>query len=139
MIDYILFNEKPFELFIDWLRTKNISPETRINDESYQISVPEELDEDLIDEIDEKYDAFLAMNQQLVDQEEKDNSYQMAGVMVTLKDGSVSYADIEPALLGKVLSVVSVEEFGEIVNVIADAVENPQPKSYCQREREAKG
>ena len=55
---------------------------------------------------------------------------------VTLKDGTISYADVDPKLLGRVMSAVSPEEFGEIVNAIANAVENPQPKAYCQRVRE---
>jgi len=141
MFDYILFHEKPFNLFIDWLATKKIVVETKVENESYQIKVADDLDESLLDEIDEKYDEFMEMNQKLVDEEEKNDSdgYHMAGILVTLKDGTISHADIEPTLLAKILSAMSSEEFGLIVNAIADAVENPQAKSYCQRVREAKG
>ena len=60
--------------------------------------------------------------------------YHMAGVVVTWKDGTVSYADIDPNLLGRVMGVISPEGLGEIVSAIADAVENPQPKACCQRQ-----
>ena len=60
----------------------------------------------------------------------------MAGIVVTLKDGTISYADIDSNLLSRVISVISPEELGEMVCAIADAVENPQPKTYCKRMRE---
>lgn len=136
MLEYILFHEKPFQLFIDWLQAKGISSDTEIEDDNYLIKIPEDLDDDLLDEVDEKYDALMDMNQQIVNDEEKENNqgYHMAGVVVTLKDGTVSYADVDPELLGRVISAISPEEFGEIVTAIADAVENPQPKACCQRQ-----
>ena len=135
MLEYILFHEKPFQLFIDWLRAKGISPDTEIEDDNYLIKIPEDLDDDLLDEVDEKYDALMDMNQKIVNDEEKENNqgYHMAGVVVTLKDGTVSYADVDPELLGRVISAISPEEFGEIVTAVADAVENPQPKECCNR------
>ena len=135
MLEYILFHEKPFQLFIDWLRAKGISPDTEIEDDNYLIKIPEDLDDDLLDEVDEKYDALMDMNQKIVNDEEKENNqgYHMAGVVVTLKDGTVSYADVDPELLGRVISAISPEEFGEIVTAVADAVENPQPKACCNR------
>ena len=138
MLEYILFHERPFQLFINWLKEKGVPYETEIEDDNYEIKIPEDLDESLLDEIDEKYEELMDMNQQIVDDEEKENNqgYHMAGVIVTLKDGTISYADVDPKLLGRVMSAVSPEEFGEIVNAIANAVENPQPKAYCQRVRE---
>lgn len=136
MLEYILFHEKPFQLFIEWLQAKGISPDTEIEDDNYLIKIPEDLDDDLLDEVDEKYDVLMDMNQQIVNDEEKENNqgYHMAGVVVTLNDGTISYADVDPELLGRVISAISPEEFGEIVTAIADAVENPQPKACCQRQ-----
>jgi hypothetical protein len=138
MLDYILFNEKPFDLFISWLKANNVSYETKIDEESYVIQVPENLEEDLLDAIDDKYEEFMDMNQDIVNEEEKQNhdGYNMAGIIVTLKDGTTSYADIDSDLLNKIVSVITPQEFGVVVDAIADAVENPQPKTYCQRMRE---
>lgn len=138
MLDYILFNEKPYQLFVTWLKEKNITCEIEQDDESYIIKVSEDLAEDLLDEIDEQYEVFMDMNQDIINEEEKEKNggYHMAGVLVTLKDGSTSYADIDSKLLAKVISVISPDEFTEIVTAIADAVETPQPKTFCQRVRE---
>ena len=138
MLDYILFNEKIFEMFIAWLKEHDVSYVTNIDEENYVIQVSEDLDEDLLDAIDDKYDALMDMNQDLINDEEKENNdgYNMAGIIVTLKDGSISYADIDSKLLSRVVSVITPEELGIIVSAIADAVETPQPKTYCQRVRD---
>lgn len=138
MLDYILFNEKPYELFIGWLKKHGVTYDLSIDDENYIIKISEKLDEVLLDDIDEKYDELMDMNQDIINAEEKVNhdGYNMAGVVVTLKDGSISYADIDSKLLSRVVSVISPEELGEIVCAIADAIENPQPKTFCQRARE---
>jgi len=138
MLDYILFDKIPYQLFIDWLKAKNVIYETERDQDNYIIKVSEDLDEDLLDNIDEKYDELMDMNQDIVNEAEKENNdgYNMAGIVITLKDGTISYADIDSQLLSRVISVISPEELGEIVSAIADAVETPQPKTYCQRMRE---
>ncbi|MCK4865613.1 MAG: hypothetical protein KAT06_09290 [Gammaproteobacteria bacterium] len=138
MLDYILFDKIPYQLFIDWLKAKNVIYETERDQENYIIKVSEDLDEDLLDDIDEKYDELMDMNQDIVNEAEKENNdgYNMAGIVITLKDGTISYADIDSQLLSRVISVISPEELGEIVSAIADAVETPQAKTYCQRMRE---
>jgi len=138
MLDYILFDKIPYQLFIDWLKAKNVIYETERDQDNYIIKVSEDLDEDLLDNIDEKYDELMDMNQDIVNEAEKENNdgYNMAGIVITLKDGTISYADIDSQLLSRVISVISPEELGEIVSAIADAVETPQPKTYCQRIRE---
>ena len=140
MYEYILFHEKPFQLFSDWLKEKGIAFETGKEqvDDNYVIKLPADLDDDLIDEIEEKYDIYVDMSEQIVIQEDKENDegYHMAGVVVTLKDGSISYADIDPDVMGRVIDAITPVEFTGIVNAIADAVENPQPKNFCQRFRE---
>jgi len=141
MLEYVLFHEKTFLIFTDWLKHKGVSFEKEVSEEMFEIKIPEDLDDELLDEIDEKYDTLMELSQQMTDEEERDEQqgHHMAGIVVTLKDGSSSYADVDPNLLGRVMSAISPEELGVIVSAIADAVENPQPKAYCQRVREEYG
>lgn len=109
MLDYILFNEIPFQLFIDWLKAKGVECEVSIDEDNYIIKISEDLDEGLLDDIDVKYDELMDMNQDIINDEEKEsnNGYNMAGVVVTLKDGSISYADIDTKVLSRVISAIS--------------------------------
>ena len=138
MLDYVLFDEKPFQLFVAWLKHNNVDYEFEMDQDNYAIKISEDLDEDLLDMLDDRYDELMDMNQEMINDEEieNNNGHNMAGIVVTLKDGSISYADINSKLLSRVISVISPEELGEIVCAIADAVETPQAKTYCQRVRE---
>ncbi|MCW8853661.1 MAG: hypothetical protein OQK72_03060 [Gammaproteobacteria bacterium] len=133
MLEYVLFDKKSFQLFIDWLKDKGVVYETGIEEGNYLIQVSEDLDDDLLDAIEDKYDECMEMSQDILNTED---DYTMSGIIVELKDGSVSHADVEPDLINRILSVISPEELGCLVNAIADAVENPQPESFCQRQRE---
>ena len=137
MLEFVLFSEKPCRVFVDWLKDRGVVCKTEIEDDSYLILIPEDLDDDLMDDIEDKYDECMDMNQKLLDAEdsESNDDYAMSGILVTLKDGSISHADVDSELVNRVLSAISPEELGELVSAIADAVENPQPESFCQRQR----
>lgn len=138
MLQYIFFHEKPYQIFIDWLKQKDITAEGKNSSEGYEIRIPEEMDEALGDEIDDKYDELLDFNQELMAEDAGDDNtdYQMSAVLIELKDGRTTYADIDTRLMGRIMGVLSPEEFGEVVEAIANAVEDPQERSYCQRLRD---
>jgi len=137
MLEFIFFHKTPHGLFIDWLKEKGLDPEVSEEDEVYGVSLPEDIDDALYDEIEEQYDAFMEMNEEIMKEENSDEAgYHMAGIAVHLRDGNVSYADIDPKLLGRVMGAITPEEFATIVDAIVTAVENPQERSFCQRQRD---
>jgi len=137
MLEFIFFHKTPYGLFIDWLKEKGLEPGSSAADEAYEVYLPEDLDDDLYNEIEEKYEAFMEMNEEIMRQENADEAdYHMAGIAVHLRDGNVSYADIDPELLGRLIGVITPEEFAIIVDAIVTAVENPQDRTYCQRQRD---
>jgi len=139
MLEFVFFHKTPHGHFIDWLKEKGLEPETAITDEMIAVYLPEDLDDTLYDEIEEKYEVLLEMNEEILRQENADEAgYHMAGIAVQLRDGNVSYADIDPTLLGRVMGAITAEEFATIVDAIVTAVENPQDRTFCQRQRDNK-
>lgn len=137
MLEFIFFHQTPHSLFIEWLKEKGLQPECSFEDEIYQVYLPEDLDDALYDEIEQQYEIFMEMNEEIMQQEHSDEAgYHMAGIAVHLRDGNVSYADIDPKLLGKVMGAITPEEFATIVDAIVTAVENPQDSTFCQRKRD---
>jgi hypothetical protein len=137
MLEFVFFHETPHGLFIDWLKDKGLEPESSTEDEVYEVRLPEDIDDALYDEIEAQYEAFMEMNEEIMKEENADQEgYHMAGIAVHLHDGNVSYADIDPKLLGRVMGAITPEEFAIIVNAIVTAVENPQDRTYCQRQRD---
>ena len=137
MLEFIFFHKTPHGLFLDWLKEKGLDPEFSAEDEAYMVYLPEDLDDKLYDEIEVQYEVFMEMNEEILKQENTDeDGYHMAGIAVHLRDGNVSYADIEPMLLGRVMGAITPEEFAIIVDAIVTAVENPQDRTHCQRQRD---
>lgn len=138
MLDYIFFHRIPFDAFVEFLRGYGLEPETERGDDSFEVRIPEDMDDALSEEIEERYDALMEMNQELLERElEADaDNYHAAGVVVNLKDGTAVYADVDPRLLGRIMEILTPEEFGQVVNAIVDAVENPDTRTFCQRMRD---
>lgn len=126
MLEYVFFDQRPFQRFVEFLSQQGLKPGTRIADELYEVQLPEDLDEQLNESIESFYDEMLEFNQQLFDREQAgDTDYHAAGVVVNLQSGETVYANVNPELLGKIMSVLSPQEFGDVVNAIVDAVEQP--------------
>ncbi len=137
MIEYALFSQKPFDLFVDFLKEKGLAPQTRQSDDSRLVCLPEDMDRELHALVDAEYDRLLTLDMNLIEADEADESgHQAAAIVLNLKDGSASYASVNPAFMARIMEVLTPEEFGEIVTAIVDAVEQPDARSLCQRLRE---
>jgi hypothetical protein len=138
VLEYVFFHPTPFERFVDFLRGKGLAPRTAREEDSYEVSLPEDLDDVLAEEIEAQYDALMEMNRELFESELEAgaDNYNAAGVVLNLKNGQAVYAHVDPALLARIMGVLTAEEFGELVNAIVDAVEDPDTRSFCQRMRD---
>jgi len=68
----------------------------------------------------------------IAEQEENDE-IQRAGVAVSLSDGRIVLTQVDPDVLNRILDVLSYDELGELMNVIANAVENPDDRLLCKQ------
>lgn len=136
MFEYIFFHPVPAREFLDWLTAQGVAAQSRETEEGVVVEVPSDLDDALDQAVDAKYEALLERNEELLNEElGAEAGYHMAGISVQLKDGTVSYADVDAKLMGRLLGCVTAEEFATIVDAIVSAVENPQQQTYCQRQR----
>ena len=130
MLEFILFHEKPLELFKKFLEQKGLMATYSREEEYYQIALPDDLDDTLWDEIEEKHAELLEMNQALHYQENPEEM-PLASIVVTLKDGQKVDAMVSPDILMRILDRISFEELDEVVAAITHAVENPDAPSFC--------
>ncbi|WP_456406418.1 hypothetical protein [Thiolapillus sp.] len=135
MLEYVFFHAQPFEQFLDYLHELGLRPEVEQDEDCWEARLPEDLDDALSEKIEARYDQLMDLNQQLFDQEQ-DGDYHTAGVVVNLSNGETVYAQVDPVLLGKIMGVLTPVEFGDVVNAIVDAVEQPDERSLCQRMRD---
>jgi hypothetical protein len=98
------------------------------------VRLPDETDDSLMDDIEAYYDEMLDMNEALfVEQADASEHVHTAGVSVNLSDGRSVQALVDPALLNRILTVLSTDELGRFINAIVDAVEHPDERSVCRR------
>jgi len=135
MLEFVFFHPRPRELFADFLRVRGVPVTLQGDAETLEVAIPEDTDENLLAEIEDHYDEMMALNQSLFEAQASEDGALAAGVVLNLTGGQAVYARVDPELLGRIMGVLSPQEFAEVVNAIVDAVENPDPRSLCQRDR----
>ncbi|MEW8628306.1 MAG: hypothetical protein AB2551_21365 [Candidatus Thiodiazotropha sp.] len=133
MLEYVFFDQRPWQDFIDYLKHLGVTLETARDDEEWLVYVPEELDDETDEKIEARYEILLEQNEQLIADQLGTAHVDRAGVNVSLMDGRVVQAEVDPQLINRLLQVVSVEELGEFVSAIALAVEQGDERPLCQR------
>ena len=137
MLEYVLFHQTPLELFVVFLKQNGVEAQTSEDEGIYEIKIPEDLDDALLEAIETRYDELMDMNQELYYQENAPSAenYRMASLTITLANGKTTMAHIRPELLSQVLEVISNDELFELVQSITDAIESPDDRTYCQKVR----
>lgn len=136
MLEYIFFHQEPCRRFKEFLADKGVETlkegldETDV--EGMTVFIRDDLDDALSDEIEAFYDEMMSLDESLVAETEEDEMHNV-GLAVTLRDGRSVYAAVDPEVLARVLTVISHDELGRIVDAVADAVENPDERPLCKR------
>ena len=138
LLDYVLFHQVPYSKFVEYLSAAKIAMNTDYKDGVYTISISVDIDDELADSIETRYDELLDMSRELLAEEtpQGKGNFSVATVIVDLASGKTSNAHIRPDLLYRIMNVVDEKELGEFVQAIAEAVENPDDRSYCHKVRE---
>ena len=138
MLEYVFFDERPRDQFVTFLQEKSVELKLEEDEGLVKVWISEDLDDDLDEAIEDFYDDMMALNQQLYEDEsnEAEVGYNAAGIVLELNTGENVYAQVNPELLGRIMTVVTPDEFNTVVNAIVEAVENPDARTPCQRIRE---
>ena len=138
MLEYVFFDERPRDQFVTFLQEKSVELKLEEDEGLLKVWISEDLDDDLDEAIEDFYDDMMALNQQLYEDEsnEAEVGYNAAGIVLELNNGDNVYAQVDPELLGRIMTVVTPDEFNTVVNAIVEAVENPDARTPCQRIRE---
>lgn len=132
MIDYIFFDEGLRTRFVEYIRQRGVTC-TEEPDPlgSGVVSIPEDLDEELFESIDRYYEDLSRMQAELLEETEDRLERNVAGVRVTLSDGRPCMVRLDPDLVSRLLTVLSLDELHELVTTIARCGENPDDRPLC--------
>ena len=134
MLDYIFFNKQTCHLFEKTAISAGINPTIDCADEGFTVTIPEDIDEVILEKLESDYDKLMDVDRDLTEQQQDSaNDIHAAGITIQLKDGRVVCASVTPELLNKVMQSISADELNTIVCAITEAVEEPDARGLCQR------
>lgn len=134
MLEFIFFHHNICKSFTDFIAELGIEYQVEDDDETITVSVSEDVDDDLIEQVEDEYDRLLDLSRDQTDSEEGESgkNYQKASLLISLKNGEKSYAHVDMDIINRMLRTISTDELNQLIEVVADAVENPDDRSYCQ-------
>ncbi len=136
MLEYLFFNQSVADKFIDYLKAKNLSWSIHKDPmlDSIVVKTPEDIDDDLWDEIDDFHESLGAEDQKLLEDGLEDTAAETntAGIYIQLANGNQTVAQINPDIMNRMLDVISMDEFNEFVETIVSSVENPDDSPICK-------
>ena len=131
MMEYIFFNAELAERFAEFARLIGAGCEERSDNLGLVVAVPEDLDEELDNRLDTYYAHLLDEQAEMVEKSEPDLKHTTA-INITLADGRPCAIRIEPAMMNRLMSCLSIDEIHELATSIARNVENPDNRPLCQ-------
>jgi hypothetical protein len=137
MFDYVFYSDSSCSRFGRWLEAHDVEylQATGAQEEKL-VRIPEDINDELLEEIDALYDELLAADESLLAEQDGQGYMHVAGISFSLADGRTVQIPVEPAFLNRLLGEISMEELGEFVRQIVEAVENPDTRPFCQQSRD---
>lgn len=134
MFDYIFSHKILADEFCEQLKTMSIQHESQNDDLGFVVSVPEDMDDDVADQVESIYDVLMEKSEKILDAESEAEGKHVAAITINLSDGRVAQALVRPELMNKILGALSFEELNELVEAITDCIEKPDNRPICQRD-----
>ena len=134
MLEFIFFHQDICKMFVGFIAARNVVFSIEEDGDTITVSIPDDEDDDIIEQIENEYDRLLDLSREQTDLDEGKNNqnYQKASLLISLKNGNRSYAHVDTDLVNRILKGISTDELNQFIESIVDAVDNPDERSYCQ-------
>jgi len=131
MLEYLFFHKPQLEQFIEFLNRHVVDYRVEDHEVGYTVGVPEGIDDETGDAVDHEYERLLQAQGALAAAEEGGLVQDVAGVGITLADGTPCTLRIDPELMSRMLDAISLEELRDLMQSIASQMENPDNRPLC--------
>jgi len=132
--EYMFFDEALRDRFVAFAAGYGIASTMRQDEiEGFVIELPDGLDDELQDALEAEYDAIMDAQMLLAESDEDLVSHAVAGVTVTLSDGTTRAVRIPPPIARRLFEHFTPEAVHEIATAIAESVENPVDGPICHK------
>ncbi len=134
MLDYIFHYSDSLTRFTRFLESRRIPYQSRDDALGLIVAIAEDLDDAIVDAVESYYESLLQEQESLSSTLNGETAGKTSTALsVQMSGGKTVYASIPAEMMRRLLSVLSPEEIGQLVDAIASAVQNPDPRPICQR------
>ena len=132
--EYMFFDEALRDRFMAFASAHGIASTMRQDEiAGFVVVLPDELDDELQDAVEAEYESIMDEQMLLAESDEELVSHHVAGVTVTLADGTTRVVRIPPPIARRLFEHFTPEEVHEIATAIAQSVENPIDGPICRK------
>ena len=132
--EYMFFDEALRDRFMNFVAARGIASTVRKDEiAGFVVALPDGLDDALEEAIEAEYESIMDEQMLLAESDEDLVSHAVAGVMVTLADGTTRSVRIPPPIARRLFEHFTPEEVHEIATAIAQSVENPIDGPLCRK------
>jgi hypothetical protein len=132
--EYMFFDEALRERFLDFASRHGIASTVRKDEiAGHVVELPDGLADELQDAVEAEYESIMDEQMLLAESDEDLVSHHVAGVTVTLSDGTSRTIRIPSPIARRLLEHFTPEEVHEIATAIAQSVENPIDGPLCRK------
>lgn len=136
VLEYLFFTRAVANQFAKALNEQGLPYQEEIEtmQEAIIFKIAESVDEAIWDKLDDLYDELSIADQALLDASEEDETAgSAAGIYLQLANGQQTIAQVDPELVNRILSVLSLAEFNQFIDTLVKSVEQPDDSAICQR------
>lgn len=135
-LEYVFFTPSIAAKFVQTLEKCGLaySQENEPVQGAIVLKIAEGVEDDLWDVLDELYDRLSDEDQTSLEMGIEDSSAQStAGIYLQLAEGKQTIAQVDPDVMNRILTVISMDEFNAFVETIVRSVETPDDSPICKR------
>jgi len=135
--EYMFFDEALRDRFVAFASARGIASTVRQDEiAGFVVELPDGLDDELQEAVEAEYDSIMDEQMLLAESDAELVSHHVAGVTVTLADGTTRAVRIPPPIARRLFEHFTPGEVHEIATAIAQSVENPIDGPLCRKPSE---
>jgi hypothetical protein len=131
MDEYIFFDAGLRDSFVEFAGIRGVVCQSRDDTMGLVVAVPEDLDEELVDALEARYDELQDQQAELMSRTEGGLG-KLAGFKLDLPDGRSCTVPLQPDIANRLLSCFSFEEIGALFDTVARSALDPRDDHLCE-------
>ena len=137
MNEYIFFDARLRDKFAEHAKARGVECELRDDSMGLVVAVPEDIDDDLVDELEAHYDELQEEQSDMMSLSEG-GLKKLAGFQLVLPDGQTTTVALQPDMAKRLLSCFGFDEIQVLFDAVARSALDPKIRPLCEMLRAEK-